>query len=92
VETLHRRPRNFPHSPPYGGSIGLDLDTGIFRYVQGLNMVTGKVDTFYYGPDRYLEEHIFVPKSKTSQHPKGAGWLIGQHHNFAAGNLTFSRL
>jgi carotenoid cleavage dioxygenase-like enzyme len=55
-------------------------------------MVTGKVDTFYYGPDRYLEEHIFVPKSKTSQHPKGAGWLIGQHHNFAAGNLKFSRL
>ena len=68
---IRNLPRDFPHSPPLWRVYRLDLDTGIFRYVQGLNMVTGKVDTFYYGPDRYLEEHIFVPKSKPANTQRG---------------------
>ena len=96
VQTIHERPSEFPHSTlahtgqtdrPYGWSIGLDPKTGLFRFAQGIDMATGKVDQFDYGAGTFLEEQIFVPDL---QKPGDTGWLIGLHRSISADTTQLS--
>ena len=89
IQTIHEHPSEFPHSRlahtsqtnrPYGWSIGLDPKTGQFRFAQGIDMATGKVDQFDYGAGTFLEEHIFVPDLQNPGNPVDTGWLISLHH------------
>ena len=99
VQTIHERPSEFPHSTlahtgqtdrPYGWSIGLDPKTGLFRFAQGIDMATGKVDQFDYGAGTYLEEHIFVSDPQNAGNSGDTGWLIGLHHSISAGTTQLS--
>ena len=88
IERIHNISNEFPRMAPlsnghrsqHGWSIGLDTETGLFRYALGVNLETGKVDRYDYGAYCMLEEHIFVADHKRPA-VNGAiqGWLIGLH-------------
>ena len=89
IQTIHEHPSEFPHSrlaqtsqtnTPYGWSIGLDPKTGLFRFAQGIDMATAKVNQFDYGAGTFLEEHIFVPDLQNPGNTIDTGWLIDLHH------------
>lgn len=88
IERIHNLANEFPriapsqhgHRSPHGWSIGLDMETGLFRYALGVNLETGKVDRYDYGANCLLEEHIFVADHKRpAVNDVVQGWLIGLH-------------
>lgn len=91
IENIHNRANEFPqaalptnhHRSRHGWSIGLDEQTGLFRYTLGVNLETGKLDQYDYGSDCLVEEHIFVPdNSRAPTNGIIRGWLIGLHYDF----------
>jgi all-trans-8'-apo-beta-carotenal 15,15'-oxygenase len=57
--------------------------------VMRLDVTTGKVDRFRYGPDVMVEEHVFVP-SRTGSGREGDGWLLGTALDLERRQMLFS--
>ncbi len=58
----------------YPVGIGQSGDTR-FNSVMSLNVESGKTDTYSFGADCTLEEHVMVPKPGSDR--EGEGWLVG---------------
>jgi all-trans-8'-apo-beta-carotenal 15,15'-oxygenase len=48
-----------------------------FDSIARLNVTSGAVDSFNYGDDFMVEEHLFIPRKNRSKVNEGAGFLIG---------------
>lgn len=87
-EKIHGYANEFPRIAPSlhdyqshnSWSIGLDWETGLFRYALGVNLATGKIDQYDYGTNCLVEEHIFIADySRPAVNGDVQGWLIGIH-------------
>ena len=101
IENIHDRANEFPrvaplvnnHRSQHGWSVGLDMETGLFRYALGVNLETGKVDQYDYGTNCLVEEHIFVPdNSRPAMNNIIQGWLIGLHLDLQQGKTKLAVL
>ncbi len=73
-------------------SSGVDQASGLLRYIHATNLQTGASQTFDYGPDKFVDEHVFVPKPVGKQRYDEDGWLVGTHYNFKRHQTILSLL
>ncbi|MBS0455464.1 MAG: carotenoid oxygenase family protein [Proteobacteria bacterium] len=59
--------------------------------VMRLNLDTGAVDRYSYGPDVMAEEHIYVPRTDRAGRPvEGQGWVLGTALDLKQQAMLFS--
>ncbi|MBT6567245.1 MAG: hypothetical protein HON06_10240 [Candidatus Puniceispirillum sp.] len=101
VTRIHNYANEFPrtasvadsHRSQHSWSIGIDTETGLFRYALGVNLETGKVDQYDYGANCLLEEHIFVADNdRPTMNGIIPGWLIGLHLDLLDGKTKLAVL
>jgi all-trans-8'-apo-beta-carotenal 15,15'-oxygenase len=60
-----------------------------FDAVMRLDVVTGRSDSYRYGADVMVEEHVFVP-NRAGSGREGDGWLLGTALDLKRGQMLFS--
>lgn len=56
--------------------------------VMRMDLDSGRTDSYRYGPDVMVEEHVFVPRPGSSR--EGDGWLLGTALDLAKQQMLFS--
>jgi len=71
-----------------GRSAGRDRSSFGFDEIRAIDVGTGAMETFNYGPQWLVEEHILVPDPADDK--EGSGWIVGTALNLAAKSTIVS--